>query len=398
MHGIRLDDALRRATVRIVRTVVRQRRNDLAVSDAYIEVTAGADRADVGIRMVAGAGEQNLGENAAAAAAFERYRQDLLTPGKRAVVRIVAHEVTADVFAFGGTTDVDVRVRLWIERSRCDAGVDLQLRCRFNQRDHLRGGERMALCAGERGQERNECCERAGPMPDLAHVILHVGFCNAILRARPDTTIAVRVHVADRIGRPQLDRVFRVQRGDEAEAVVEFDNAFGIYSLQIEAPKYRCSASDYLFFIAGNDRSINEKLNDAPTPPSKPVLLSGTAPQSFLYVQPTFVLFDKSQAICDKPVPAPLPERIVVENDQDAYYTWLYPDASAAPGSQQLALRLRTPTHQYHYVRVPIPFPVPWSGWPSSIQFNVTQDMVDVLAGDPTDTLLCPKLWRTSAG
>ena len=110
------------------------------------------------------------------------------------------------------------------------------------------------------------------------------------------------------------------------------------------------------------------------------------------------MLFDKSQAVCDKPVPAPLPERIVVENGRHAYDTWLYPDASASPGSQQLALRLRTPTHQYHYVRVPIPFPVPWTGWPSSIQFNVTQDMVDVLAGDPTDGLLCPKLWRTSAG
>jgi hypothetical protein len=349
--------------------------------------------------MVAGAGEQNLGKNAAAAAAFERYRQDLHASGKLAVIRIVAHEVTADVLAFGDTSDVDVRVRLWIESGRRDAGVNLQLRRRFNQRDDLRGGERMALCTGDRGQEHYECRERAGSMPDLAHVILHVGFCNAILRARPDTTIAVRVHVADRIGRPQLDRVYRVQRGDEAEAVVEFDNAFGIYSLEVEAPKYRCSASDYLFFIAGNDRSINEKLNDAPAaPPSKPVLLSGTAPQSFLYVQPTFVLFDKSQAVCDKPVPAALPERIVVENDQDAYYTWLYPDASASPASQQLALRLRTPTHQYHYVRVPIPFPVPWTGWPSSIQFNVTQDMVDVLAGDPTDTLLCPKLWRTSAG
>ncbi|HEY6449429.1 MAG TPA: hypothetical protein VIX60_01955 [Candidatus Cybelea sp.] len=232
----------------------------------------------------------------------------------------------------------------------------------------------------------------------LSHVILHLGFCSAIDRVAPTTTVALHVHMTDRIGRVQVDRVYRVERGDEAEAVVEFDSAFGIYSLAVDAPKYRCSASDYLFFIAGHDRSVTEKLGDAPTPPSRPVLLSGSAPQSFLYVAPTFVLFDKSQVACNKALPQALSANIVVENDQDGYYAWLYPDASAAAGSQQLALRLRTPTHQYHYVRIPIPFPLPWTGWPQSIQFNVTEEMVDALAGDQVDTLLCPKLWQTSAG
>ncbi len=233
----------------------------------------------------------------------------------------------------------------------------------------------------------------------LSHVILHVGFCGAIARAPDGTTVALRVHLADRTGRAQLDRVYRVQRGEEGQAVVEFDSSFGIYRLDLDAPKYRCSASDYLFFIAGHDRSVTEKLSDAPAPPPpKPVLLQGEAPQSFLYVQPTFVLFDKSATACNKPLPAPLPTQITVENDQDGYYTWLYAGDSAAPGSQQLTVRLRTTTHQYHYVRVPIPFPIPWAGWPSSIQLNVTEDMVDGLAGEPTDTLLCPKMWRTSAG
>jgi hypothetical protein len=211
--------------------------------------------------------------------------------------------------------------------------------------------------------------------------------------------VAVRVRLTNRLGTLQLDRVFRVERGDENEAVVEFDSAFGIYSLDVVAPKYRCSASDYLFFISGLDRSVTERLNDSPAPPPpKPVLLSGSAPQSFLYIQPTFVLFDKSQVACNKPLPQPLTTNITVENDQDGYYAWLYADPSAPAGSQQLALRLRTPTHQYHYVRIPIAFPIPWTGWPMSIQFNVTQDMVDDLAGDAIDTLLCPKLWRTSAG
>lgn len=252
-----------------------------------------------------------------------------------------------------------------------------------------------ASADGKQGQR----CEKSGKVLSPAHVILHVAFCNAIARVAPETTIALRIRLADRIGRTQVDRVYRVERGSEDQAIVEFDSAFGIYSLAVEAPKYRCAASDYLFFIEGQNRSIAEKLSDPPAPsPPKPVLLSGTAPQSFLYVTPTFVLFDKTQATCNKPIPTSLTTNATVENDQDSYYVWLYPDPSAALGSQQLVLRLRTPTHQYHYVRVPIPFPIPWTGWPTSITLNVTEDMVDGIASEPVDTLLCPKMWRTSAG
>ena len=233
----------------------------------------------------------------------------------------------------------------------------------------------------------------------LSHVILHVAFCNAIARVAPQTTIALRIRVADRIGRSQVDKIYRVERGNEGQAVVEFDSPFGMYSLSVEASKYRCSATDYIVFIPDHNRSVNETLSDGPAAaPRRPVLLSGTAPQSFLYVTPTFVLFDKSQAACNKPLPAPLPTNAVVENDEDAYYVWLYPDAGASPGSQQLVLRLRTPTHQSHYVRIPIPFPVPWTGWPTSVTLNITEEMVDGLATEPVDTLLCPKMWRTSAG
>ncbi|HZY96296.1 MAG TPA: hypothetical protein VFE35_04255 [Candidatus Cybelea sp.] len=236
-------------------------------------------------------------------------------------------------------------------------------------------------------------------MLGLSHVVLQVSFCGAIARAAPNASVALHVHVVDRIGRTQVDRVYRIERGDDSKAIVEFDSAFGIYRLDVDAPKYRCSAADYLFFMPDHDRTIVETLNDRPVPPPQPTLLSGTAPQSFLYVQPTFVLFDKRAVACDKPVPDPLPSHLVVENDQDAYYSWFYTDPSENAGvPEMLALRLRTPTHQYHYVRIPIPFPMPWGGWPSSIQFNVTQEMVDSLAGDPVNTLLCPKLWRTSAG
>jgi hypothetical protein len=237
----------------------------------------------------------------------------------------------------------------------------------------------------------------ASAMLPLAHVVLHVGFCSAIGRVPPGTPLALRVRLTDRIGRPQVERTFRVVRGDDPEAILEFDSAFGSYRLDVAAPKYGCSTTDYLFFIAGHDRSINETLAASPPSPPRPVLLSGTAPQSFLYVQPTFVLFDKSAVDCGKPIPQPLQSDISVENDQDAYYaTFTSVSASSAP--QLLALRLRTPTHQYHYVRLPIPFPVAWSGWPSAVTLNVTEEMVDGLASEPVATLLCPKMWRTSAG
>ena len=180
----------------------------------------------------------------------------------------------------------------------------------------------------------------------LSHVVLHIGFCNAIAQASPTTTVAFHVRLTDRRGTPQVDRVFRVSRGDEGEGIVEFDSAFGIYSLVVDAPKYRCAASDYLYFIAGHDRSITEKLADG-APPARPILVSGSAPQSFLYVAPTFVVFDKSQTACNKPLPAAIPTEVSVENDQDAFYASLLPDPSAAPNRSSLrcdCARRRTST------------------------------------------------------
>ncbi|MBV8374108.1 MAG: hypothetical protein JO302_01250 [Candidatus Eremiobacteraeota bacterium] len=236
-------------------------------------------------------------------------------------------------------------------------------------------------------------------MLDLAHAIVHVGFCAAIARLSPDATFVVRLRVADRIGRTQLARTYRLERGDGSEAIVEFDNPFGIYRLDIDAPKYACSATDYLVFIPGHTRSISETLSAQAVTPQMPMLLSGNAPQALLYANPTFVLFDKSAATCSKPIPAMLPTHITVENDQDAYYAWLYnDDATRSPGSQLLALRLQTPTHQHHYVRIPLPFPVLPAQWPQSVQLNISEDMIDELATEPVDTLLCPKMWRTSAG
>jgi len=45
-----------------------------------------------------------------------------------------------------------------------------------------------------------------------------------------------------------------------------------------------------------------------------------------------------------------------------------------------------------------LPFPAPPGPWPGSIHLDVSEGMIDELATEPIDTLLCPKMWRTSAG
>ncbi|HEY5426528.1 MAG TPA: hypothetical protein VIJ77_08275 [Candidatus Tumulicola sp.] len=234
-------------------------------------------------------------------------------------------------------------------------------------------------------------------MIGLSHAILHVALCGAIARAKPEANVALHVRLLDRRQKPQVDRVFHFERGDDDNPkVVEFDVPQGTYRLEAGVAKYGCSATDYLAFLPDRSRSVNVALAQGQASPLEPLLMEGTSPQSFLYVQPTFVLLDKNATGCNKPIGDIVPSHVVIENDQDAYYAWLYSDTAA--GSQppvQLALRLKTPTHQYHYVRLPIPYPMPWGGWPNNVQFDVTQDEIDGLASEPVDTLLCLHLWET---
>jgi hypothetical protein len=235
-------------------------------------------------------------------------------------------------------------------------------------------------------------------MLGMAHVILHLGLCNSMLKLRPQTTIPIQVRIIDKIGRPHLDKTFRVERGYEPTGVVEFNSPPGEYQMQIKAPKFACNAMDYVYFIPDHDRVISEQLVDGPAPQTEPMLLEGTAPPSFLYVAPTYVLFDKTTQ-CNKPVGDPIPVHMVVENDQDSFYIWLYPDASLyARGPEILAMQLQTSTGEDHYIRLKVPFPLPWHGFPDTVSFNVTEDVIDSVATSPTGVLLCPKLYETSAG
>jgi hypothetical protein len=230
----------------------------------------------------------------------------------------------------------------------------------------------------------------------LSHVILHVGLCSAIARASESTRFNLQLRLFDLRGNVRLTHGFRIERGDDdAPKIVEFDIAPGTYGLSAIAPQYGCSVADFITILDGHDRSVNETLASGASPPPKTVLFSGSSPQSFLYVNPTFVLLNKSTNACDKPAVDFVPLQVSVENDQDAYYAALDTNPGAISGPVQLALRLKTPTHQYHYIRVPFAFPPPWGGFPETVHFDVTQDEVDGLATQPVNTLLCLKLWET---
>ena len=232
----------------------------------------------------------------------------------------------------------------------------------------------------------------------LSHLFLHVGLCNAVASAPPDTTIAMHVVMSYRVGGNEIDKTVTFARGDDMQTVVELDVPRSIYRLQLDVPKYRCSATDFIDVLSEQNRTITETLIDGQIAPPPVELFAGLAPLSFLYVKPTFVAFDKSVA-CNGPIAQPIPTHVNVEYDQGAYYVWLYEDPTIAThGPLTVALKLRTTTGLAHYVRLPIPFPQPWGGFPGSVQLNVTEDMIDGIATEKTDTLLCPKMWETSAG
>ena len=233
----------------------------------------------------------------------------------------------------------------------------------------------------------------------LSHIFLHVGLCNAILRTAPETTVAMHVVMAYRVGGNEVEKTVRFTRGYADQTVVEFDVPRSTYRLAIDVPKYGCSTNDFIDVLPEQNRTVTETLADAPPAPAQPVFLfDGTAPMSFVYVKPTFAVFD-SGVSCNQPIDTALPTKVNFEYDQGAFYVWLYPDANlAAHAPLTVALRLRTATGLAHYVKLPITFPAPWGGWPNSVRFNVTEDMIDGLVTEKTGTLLCPKIWETSAG
>jgi hypothetical protein len=233
-------------------------------------------------------------------------------------------------------------------------------------------------------------------MPFIAHVALHLSMCNAIARSAPTTSVQIVVHAQDQTGRQKYDQQFTFERGTSNIHSVDFDTPRGIFLVWITAPKFNCNAVEYLGFLTDHARNVSVTLSDGKPPRKAPMLLMGTAPESFASYSPAFVLLDKSVA-CDKPVGDLIPVEARIESATDAYYEEIFPTPENVARGDQIALQVATPTGEYHYVRIKIPLRA-WDGWPSSIEFNLPDDMFDILASKPTEVLTCLRLTRTSAG
>lgn len=235
-------------------------------------------------------------------------------------------------------------------------------------------------------------------MLGMTHIVLRLGLCSAVSSQPPQAKLAVHVNLVDRKRRYPTEQTIDVERGYESSVTVPFDTQSGIYAMRVSIPQYHCNARDYVDFLADKPRAINEQLSDGPAPETEPMLLEGDVPQSFMYLQPTYVFFDKSTE-CNKPVGDPIPVHEVIENDQTSFYVWLYADAQTyARAPLVVAMQLQTATGEDHYIRLKIPFPAPWQGFPIDYRFSITEDTADAIATQPTGVLLCPKIYMTSGG
>jgi hypothetical protein len=226
-----------------------------------------------------------------------------------------------------------------------------------------------------------------------------MALCSAASNLPGDAVIPIRVRMAYRVGDPELDKTFKVATDGTTSAFVEFDIRQGQYLLIAEAPSLHCAATRFVSVIKDQNRKLVLALVPSPPPKIRPeYLMDGTAPISFLYTKPTYVLIDKSVA-CGAPVTTPKVADMDYEYDQGAYYLWMYGDPAIAATDPTLAIRLRTPTGLAHYIRIHIPYEAAVQpGWPGSMRFDISEDMIDSLVTEKTGVLLCPKMWETSVG
>lgn len=233
-------------------------------------------------------------------------------------------------------------------------------------------------------------------MIGLSHVILHLGMCARVEHLTPRTPVAIRVRLTDRVGTVRIDQEYQVDRAAGAPSVA-LDVAWGTYRLEVAAPQYDCSASEYVAFLAGRNRGVRVNLIAGTAAPAMPVLISGNLVRSH-YGLPTFVLLDFAANACNKPIEGPLPWlRVDMASERDAYYAALYPQPPFQAGtSAMLALRLQRPDGTYVYVQLPLP--LRWKTWPLSVRFDETTNLMRTLKYHASGILFCPYVRLTFDG
>jgi hypothetical protein len=230
-------------------------------------------------------------------------------------------------------------------------------------------------------------------MVGFAHIVLHLTLCHSLAALPPNATIDAKVHLSDATGRQKSDHEFSIPRGSTMTHMVEFDAPRGAFRVTMVTADNVCGFTDFWSMISESPRSIQETLTETATPQQPIVLLEGTAPQSFLSADPQFVLLPKDTA-CASKVEDPPAANLRLENDGSSFYIWM--DLTEARNSL-LALQVGTPTGENHYIRTRVPID-PWGGFPETVQFNLSEDAIDWLAGQPIDTLLCPHAYWSSVG
>ncbi|MEO6914033.1 MAG: hypothetical protein ABI182_08455 [Candidatus Baltobacteraceae bacterium] len=231
-------------------------------------------------------------------------------------------------------------------------------------------------------------------MIGFSHLILHVVLCKSPARSGA-LPINLRVVMAYRIAQPEMNQTFQVSPDDAGEAAVEFDAMQGVYLMKVRQSG-GCGADQFVTVLSEHPRELSVQLGRPPPPAQTSALVAGAAPPGYSYVRPTIVYFAKPAA-CDAPIGTPLTDGITVLNDLDAYYATVRPPAVLIdPKAYLVALRLRTATGGFHYVKVPVDFPPSEQNWPTYQKMDVNENIIDFVAGKPFDTLLCPRISKTS--
>jgi hypothetical protein len=232
----------------------------------------------------------------------------------------------------------------------------------------------------------------------LSHIVMHFALCNSAARLGPQADLPVHIVVTDKINRDVVDTNTRISRYEGNTSSAEFDVAWGVYrtTVTMRAGHATCSAVQYFAVQQDRDRTLTVQLHDGSGATPVPTLIYGTAPFSFSYVQPTVMVFS-GDTKCNGPIGNPVNADIQQVNDSDGYYASVYPSASlAGKGPYVLAVRMTDSQGGYHYIRVPADFLGMSLRWPSQGTFDVTEDVVDYVQDKPEDTLLCPRLYKTS--
>lgn len=232
----------------------------------------------------------------------------------------------------------------------------------------------------------------------LSHIVMHLVLCNSASRLGPQAELPVHVVVTDKINRDVIDQTARVSRFEGNTSSVEFDIPWGLYRavVQMRAGRATCAGVQYFSVPPDHNRALTVQLQDGKASTPVPTIITGTAPFSFSYVQPTVMVFSHDTK-CNGPVGSPIDVKIDQEIDNDGYYASVYPSpALVSGGPYVVAVRLTDSHGGYHYVRVPAEFLGLSERWPSMGQFDVTEDVVDYVADKPEDTLLCPRMYKTS--